>query len=528
MHCLEFKAGLPRQHTLTPQNTQAHISLKTSTPYTLIHTLYLLIQIMLHREYTPFIPIRSSKPEGPLDPPLFPPDKYDVPLDFWEDSARELFGAARQIIDLVRNCQEWSALVETPIIGFAIYSVAFVGVYCINFPWMDPDGFMCTPVSAASKENSKPEEKPGESKGFEAARKSLEMLGELRSKIKLADGWFKTVNRMHKYFRRMKTDYRKNVAAMESSNSESESPLSTRHLSLREGGFGGGLSEFKLLERTLHDFGNLEDQDSDIADERERPQSRFRPFDAGYDDSRSGTTVKSEEVENRPPAGSSDPLQPPRSEGGPWNAINTIPASASERHRSMPTPSNGQFRAFDYYDQAQQPAARPPNYANDINNFRASYPSTVSNGPILSPASRTASTPNHPSPPFDQAEQPPNTWPPQNTASSFPPPLPQGAYTTSPPYQPPNTIQAPGAYDALPQPQHPQDGPRATMQEQPHVAPPWNSVQRQAFFDSLDTRIGGDDFAAFADGGDMGEWAMMAANRGYGGGWLSTIWEGPQ
>jgi hypothetical protein len=91
---------------------------------------------MLHREYVPFIPLRCKKPEGPLDPPLFPPAKYDVPPGYWEDSARQCFKAARDLVDLARTCQEWNVLVQTPIVGFAIYTVAFVGVYCINFPWM--------------------------------------------------------------------------------------------------------------------------------------------------------------------------------------------------------------------------------------------------------------------------------------------------------------------------------------------------------------------------------------------------------
>ena len=65
--CLDFKARLPRQHALTPQNIQAHISLKTSTPYVLVHTVYLLCQIMLHREHLPFVQLRNSPPDGPLE-----------------------------------------------------------------------------------------------------------------------------------------------------------------------------------------------------------------------------------------------------------------------------------------------------------------------------------------------------------------------------------------------------------------------------------------------------------------------------
>jgi hypothetical protein len=92
-----------------------------------MHVVLLLCSIMLHREYVPFIPVRCSKPQGPLDPPLFPPQDYHIPPGFWEESARELFKSARDLVDLLRTCQEWGVLAETPIIGFAVYIVACIG-----------------------------------------------------------------------------------------------------------------------------------------------------------------------------------------------------------------------------------------------------------------------------------------------------------------------------------------------------------------------------------------------------------------
>ena len=471
-----------------------------------------------------------------MDPPLFPGDKYDVPDGFWEDSARECFKGAREIMDLVRSCQEWSALVETPIVGFAIYTVAFVGVYCINFPWMDPDGYMCTQPSLAADRNAVGS-RAGESKGFEAARKALEMIGQMRTKLHMADGWFKTINRMHKYFRRMKSDYRKNSAAMESSMSESDgSPLSTRNLSLREGGSGGGLDEFKLLERTLIDFGNLEDQDIEMTDVGQRINNR--PLDAVYDDSNSAdTTVKSEEAENKAAA----PAEPPRSEAGPWNAINSASGAAASRHGSMSTPTSGQFRTYDSYQPpSQQPQpqpqaqAQPPQqqtYAHQINNFRPAYshdPPSVPGAPptLVSPASQTASTPSQPSPSYEHRRQSYSGWAPQNASYSMQPP-PQHAYTNgyAHPQQQHTPIQSANAY-AMPTPhQQPEQQmqPPAQMQEPQQ---PWNPMEKEAWLNNLDTRLGGDDIAAFVNGGEFADWATMTANRGYGGGWLSALWGG--
>ena len=535
--CQDFRASLPRQHALTTQNTQAHISLKTSTPYTLVHTVFLLAQIMLHREYVPFLPIRSSKPEGPLDPPTFPADKYDVPPGFWRDSARECFKSARDVMDLVRSCQEWNALVETPIIGFAIYTVAFVGVYCINFPWMDPDGYMCTKPTADA--HTKGDfVKPGASKGFEAARKALEMIGQMRPRLHMADGWFKTINRIHKYMRKMKSDYRKNTAPNDPSTSESDnSPLSTRHLSLREGGLGGGLEEWKLLERTLKDFGNLEDQDIEMVDGEERLVSR--PLDAVYDDSNSGTTVKSEEVDPRggPAAEHSRP------EIGPWNAINAAPG-ASHRHEETATPHSSQFRTYDSYQRVQQSYQPPqqtsqqqqhqqqPGYAQQINSFRPVYSPHDAPGPgappsLTSPASHSATTPSEPSPGFQrqaqqQQQQGYPAWP-QSHNPQYQMQPPQSSSYMNGILNPPHDSTPMQAAQAYSTPSHHQQGPAQMQVPQPQ---PWNPMEKEAWLDSLDTRLGGDDVAAFVDGGDITEWATMSANRGYGGGWLSAVWGG--
>ena len=71
---------------------------------------------------------------------------------------------------------------------------------------MDPDGFMCTKAGPEAQGQAQPV-KTGESKGFAAARKALEMVGQMRPRLQMADGWFKTINRCHKYMRRMKSDW---------------------------------------------------------------------------------------------------------------------------------------------------------------------------------------------------------------------------------------------------------------------------------------------------------------------------------
>lgn len=180
----QFHKNLPRQLEFTVANVEAHIAWKSSTPYTVMHTIYFLCLIVLHREYVPFIPIRCPKPQGPLDEPTFPPEKYDIPDGFWDESAREMFKAARDMMDLIRTCQEWNSLVETPMVGFAIYTVAFVGVYAFHFPLMDPHGYMCTP-SSATKDDAQSEDNGGQ----QEARRAIQIIGHMRPRLRMAEGY---------------------------------------------------------------------------------------------------------------------------------------------------------------------------------------------------------------------------------------------------------------------------------------------------------------------------------------------------
>lgn len=477
---------------------------------------------MLHREYVPFIPLRCKKPEGPLDPPLFPPTKYDVPTGYWEDSAQQCFKSARDLVDLVRTCQEWNVLVQTPIVGFAIYTVAFVGVYCINFPWMDPHGYMCTPPTANSNDPA------SESKGFEAARKALEIIGQMRPRLHMADGWFKTINKMHRYLRRMKKDFSKNVRANESA-SESDSPASSRQLSLREGGVGGGLDEYKLLERTLKEFGNLDDQDIEMTD----VNLSNKPLDAVYDDnSNSGATVKSEEADRVGPTESNKV-------DGPWNAINAAPGVGRQNPTSVPTSvptsNGGSWRSYEPLPgpgtlQGQPHSAPPATYNQPphLTSFRPTYhqqdlaaPQSGGLPSLTSPDTRTASTSSNPSPSYShQQHHVYNSWTPQSAAYSMQPPAP--AYGVPPNPHSHTPLNAINSYPTPASQMHSMGPPQHIPEPQQLFDP----MAKEAWLTAVNTGLGGDDVAAFVDGGEMEDWATMAASRGFAQGWLSTVWGG--
>lgn len=91
-----------------------------------MHTVLSLCTVMLYRDYLPFVPLKCAWPEGPLDHSLDPPEHH-VPPNYWKLSTRKLLKCARDLLKLLHTCQEWGVLVETPIIGFAVYNIALVG-----------------------------------------------------------------------------------------------------------------------------------------------------------------------------------------------------------------------------------------------------------------------------------------------------------------------------------------------------------------------------------------------------------------
>jgi hypothetical protein len=149
-----FHDSLPPRLTFSPTKISAHISRGTITLYTAIHILYSLCNIVLHREYIPYLPLRSSGPSGPLDEPTFPPDKYDVPEGFWDESAELIFKSARDIMDIVRVTSGRQVLVESSQVGFAIWSAAFIGIYSVHFPYMDKNSHMSNPRTTPDNTHS--------------------------------------------------------------------------------------------------------------------------------------------------------------------------------------------------------------------------------------------------------------------------------------------------------------------------------------------------------------------------------------
>lgn len=126
----ELEDLLPPQYANKPWNTRNCLVTpdESTTPYILIHLLYLHCRVVLHREYIPWVPLqcKSTGPVGPLDPPIFPLERYGN-AEWWTQSAEKLWAAARGMSDLLELCEEYKYRLETPLPTFLIYQVAFCG-----------------------------------------------------------------------------------------------------------------------------------------------------------------------------------------------------------------------------------------------------------------------------------------------------------------------------------------------------------------------------------------------------------------
>lgn len=487
----EFQDGLSRNLQYSLRNTDTHIMYKTTlAPYTVMHVVYFLSVIVLHRAYIPFLPLRCNEPVGPLDEPLVPSDKVGgAPEAFWRDSVRELFKAARQMIDLVATCQGRGALVENPLVGFAIYNAAFIGVYGTHFPHMDPDGLMGPKPPPPSHDSHQP--------GAAQARKALDILREMRPRLKMGMGWFRTLNRLHSYFSKVKRDYRRysrNRLDSMSDASDYGPPNGVRPI--REGGVGGGLEEFKLLEKLFLDFGTIEDQLPESLDDdgtavampgEGMPERTANLSDAGSNAVKSdvGDTGESA-IDNA--SGRRESWVPINSPGFP------VPGHEGDRRPSLPLPNSRPMPS-------QSPYSLP-----SLQQHHPDGPMYTSSPPNLPSLAVTTQSPSQYLTATSNRLQPINSWLPSRP-SAPPPPYSQSL--------PPINAAAGGHVPVLPPP-----GTVTGLAP----SPPLTSTEGPDT-SLLSTSLGGDDVLAFLDGC---EWAQISLNApsevGIPAGWLSTVW----
>ncbi|KAF4910767.1 putative transcriptional regulatory protein [Colletotrichum viniferum] len=201
--------------SLSPSNYFRHES--TSSTFIILHLLMSLCKIMLHRQYLPFIPIKCTRPSGPLDEPTFPPE--EVPPGFWEESARELFGASKTVANVIELCED--RLPHSPLVAFVIYTASFTGVYAQHFPRMDTEACLC---SRSSERDEMAENQPI-SASFGPTKVMFDTLSGLARYSGVAAAFVARFYEVDQYFSSMVQDYHRNLRHRTTSQQSASSHL---------------------------------------------------------------------------------------------------------------------------------------------------------------------------------------------------------------------------------------------------------------------------------------------------------------
>ncbi|OAX79502.1 hypothetical protein ACJ72_06178 [Emergomyces africanus] len=528
---VEFQEGLSRNLQYTQRNTDTHIMYKNSlAPYSLIHIIYFLSVIVLHRAYLPFLPLRCPDPQGPIDEPYFPPDKYLIPEGFWRESARELFKAARQMTELVKTCQDRSVLMETPIVGFAIYNAALIGVYAVHFPQMDQEGYMCSKAGSTDVV-------PGLGcQGQVDTRRAIEILGEMRPRLTMATGWFRTIHRVHGYFSKARLDLKRGSRQMDilpgapGPESDPRASNNGRAYGVRELGQASSPDELKLLDKLFMDLGSAEDQVAEIVG----PDEDATTVSANLAERGPASDVGSNAVKSESGDGldsHADGVTSSRRES--WVPVNSItspvhgppPSSGSEHDSSISRPS----RTLENERWTNLPPPPPPPTSYPFPPLQPPHnlpPSTSSHNPppsLTSPGSYASSTPSTtaPSTNAQQLPAPSNRLQPLQPwiTSRQPPP---------PPYSqslPSINAAAQHSFSMPPLPGAPPfrlTPPRLDAPPRPFSAASGNAGSSPSGMSCL----GGDDVLIFVEGGAQDQWpsSITSSPALTTNGWLSTVW----
>jgi hypothetical protein len=232
----DFYTDLPDVFQLSTRNYHRHENHQASSVYVSLHMLGSLCSMMLHREYIPFIPIRCGGPSGPLDEPTFPESEFKVPDGFWEESAEQVFQAAKDIVELVELCGD--KLPMSSLVVFSVWTAAFVGIYAHHFPQMDQKGHMLP----SDYEEARGSRTPIDIKASGPTGVAYQTLNRMAAWLNLAA----TYTRYFRDMDRLYCEVKEQFARFEKRNQFLAGHTGAGKLILRLGGGGGGLEEWKV------------------------------------------------------------------------------------------------------------------------------------------------------------------------------------------------------------------------------------------------------------------------------------------
>lgn len=363
-----WKAGLPKSLAYSHKNLLAHVAERSSSSYALLHIIYFLSILLLHRESLPVLPHSSSAPTAP----------------------NKCFSAARKITEIAREMSTWLSLPLTPIICFAIYATAWVGTYGLHYPHMTGP--------------------PGNGMGSRDPTFLLCIIESWRSKWRVADGWVRALGSLHSFLRRKRKAAE--IADMASSRKrrrsvgsddialpepQSATPGAEEAATLNE--------EMKIFNKTITDFLTLSlgtggSSSRDGHRQTKRSKSHIGSGGGGSDTEMANAPSAPVPVPNIPSVSTPTP-------GDSWVAVNRDPNRAL--HGLLAAAQAGESNKDQPHQRSEPPSNVPTPPTSNPSNWSAAETtaqrSTAHSHSDITLPENTASKAEHPSDPTHPGPQ---------------------------------------------------------------------------------------------------------------------------
>ncbi|KAF3242206.1 hypothetical protein EYR41_003762 [Orbilia oligospora] len=377
-----WKAGLPKSLAYSHKNLLAHVAERSSSSYALLHIIYFLSILLLHRESLPVLPPTSPIPTTP----------------------NKCFSAARKITEIAREMSTWLSLPLTPIICFAIYATAWVGTYGLHYPHMTGP--------------------PGNGMGSRDPTFLLCIIESWRSKWRVADGWVRALGSLHSFLRRKRKAAE--IADMASSRKrrrsvgsddialpepQSATPGAEEAATLNE--------EMKIFNKTITDFltlslGGSGSSSRDGHRQTKRSKSHIGSGGAGSDTEMQNAPSTSVPVPNIPSISTPVP-------GDSWVAVNRDPNRAL--HGLLAAAQAGESNKDQLHQRSEPPSNVPtpptsnPLSWNSAETAIAQRSTAFSHSDTMLPENAPSKT-EHPSDPNNSGPQAPGSQATQHAESN--------------------------------------------------------------------------------------------------------------
>lgn len=318
-HLTEFKNSLSRNLQYSSRNTDIHMYSKASLPsYALMHIMYFTSVMLLHRSSLYFVPLQSKDTsnsiEGDYQSPYSRQQTAGAPLPSGElppklsDSATDrenldtYLRAAQQLLELVRGCHDRDVMCESPLVGWGIYQSCFAGIYAVRFGLLNPKR---NPVSGSTKYSNLAKD----------VCKAIEILAEMRPRLKMAGTWFRTLHRLNSYYGCI----------------QQELPLSYKPL--------GDDKDVSAVNKVFARYGCVEDQlQMSVAPQLETMPN---PYVTPYTVLETGSALQAPQLSKSTP-----PIVAPRPEGGSNLSDLATAAVAREPFNTMNSKTSNSARSI--------------------------------------------------------------------------------------------------------------------------------------------------------------------------------------